>query len=172
MAATDIQGPETGSLMNEKKRPGFLLIIVGVLIFLLVVAVGGFLGYTQLPKTVDGLAGNAVVEKKVVRLETKGVIALEPFLVNLADSDEIRFLRAEFRLGMVDVVKVALDPAGKEIAQIRDSILRLLGSKTSDEIITTEGKEILCEEIRVLVNERYTQNRVAEVLLVDFIIQY
>jgi len=172
MAATDNTGSEIGTMMGDKKRPSVLLIIVGVLIFLLVVAVGGFVGYTQLPKTVAGMTGNEVVEKKVVRLETKDVIALEPFLVNLADADDIRFLRAEFRLGMAEAIKVPLDPTGKEIAQIRDCIIRLLGSKTSDDIITTAGKETLCEEIRVIVNERFTQNRVAEVLIVDFLIQF
>ena len=172
MAATDNTGPEIGTMVGDKKRPNVLLIIVGVLIFLLVVAVGGFVGYTQLSKTVAGMTGSPVMEKKVVRLETKAIIPLEPFMVNLADSDDIRFLKARFELGMVDVVKTPLDPAGKEIAQIRDSILRLLGSKTSDEIITPEGKENLCEEIRLLVNERYTQNRVAEVLITEFLIQF
>ena len=172
MAATDNMGPEIGAMKSDKKGPSILLIIVGVLIFLLVVAVGGFVGYTQLPKTVSGLTGNEVVEKKVVRLEVKDIISLEPFLVNLADSDDIRFLRAEFKLGMAELVKTPLESNSKEIAMIRDSIIRLLKSKTSDEINASEGTDTLCEEIRVIVNEHFTQNRVAKVLIGDYVIQY
>jgi len=167
MAATENPGTEIGSLIGEKHKPNILLVIVGILIFLLVVAVGGFIGFTQLPK----MAGNGVVEKKVVRLESKDVIALEPFLVNLADEGDIRFLKAEFRLGMTDKLKEG-EPTSKDTAQIRDSIIRLLGSKTSDEISTTKGKDDLCEEIRILINERISQNRVAEVFIIDFLIQF
>jgi flagellar FliL protein len=171
MAATDNPGTETGSLAGEKKGPGLLLIIVGALIFLLVVAVGGFVGYTQLPKAVAGLTGDGVVEQRVVRLEVKDLIILEPFLVNLADVGEVRFLRATFQLGMTEKLKEPLAKESMEMAAIRDSIISLLCAKTSDQIMTTEGKDSLREEIRVLVNERYPKNRVAEVFIVDFVIQ-
>jgi flagellar FliL protein len=171
MAATENPGTEIGSLV-EKKGPNLLLIIAGILVFLLVVAVGGFVGYTKLPKAVAGMTGETILEKKVVRLETKAVIALEPFLVNLADADYDRFLKAEFRLGMTEVLKVPLESDSVEITTIRDAIVRLLSSKTSDEIMTNEGKEILCEEMRLLVNERIPKNRVAKVFIVDFLIQF
>jgi len=173
MAATDNPGTEIDLVAGEKKRPNILLIIVGLLVFLLVVAVGGFVGYTQLPGVVSGITGGGqVVEQRVRRLEVKDVIVLEPFLVNLADMDDIRFLRATFQLGMAEILKAELDKNSKEMAAIRDSIISLLTAKASDEIMTTEGKENLREEIRVLVNERYTQNRVAEVFIVDFVIQF
>jgi len=33
--------------------------------------------------------------------------------------------------------------------------------------MTTEGKEKLREEIRILINDRYPENRVAEVFIID-----
>jgi len=172
MAATDNPGTEIDLAAGEKKRPNILLIIVGLLVFLLVVAVGGFVGYTQLPGVVAGITGggSVVVEQRVRRLEVKDIIILEPFLVNLADIDDIRFLRASFQLGMAEKLKVELDSMG--MASIRDSIISVLCAKTSDEIMSTDGKDNLREEIRVLVNERYPQNRVAEVFIVDFVVQF
>lgn len=166
MAATDNPGTETVLSDLDKKRPNILLIVIGLLVFLLVVAVGGFLGYTKLPnkQVVE-------VEQKIVRLEVNDIISLTPFLVNLADVDDVRFLKAEFRLGMLEKPKVPLDPDGKEIVIIRDSILTLLSSKTAEQVITNEGKDALKEEIRVLVNERLPKNRVSEVFIVDFVVQ-
>jgi len=172
MAATDNQGTETGLTIGEKKKPGFLLIIVGLLVFLLVVAIGGFLGYTRLPQVVAGLTGEAtVVEQRVRRLETRDIIPLEPFLVNLADIDDVRFLRTTIQLGMAEKLKAELSKDSIEIATIRDSIISLLSSKRADQIMTPEGKDNLREEIRVLINERFPQNRVAEVFIVDFVVQ-
>ena len=169
--STDNSGTEIGLLAGESKGPRILLIIVGVLVFLLVVAVGGFVGYTQLPKAVSGVAGN-VVEQKVVRLEVNDIINLDPFVVNLSDANGASgYLKAEFRLGMTEKVSPPLEKDSIAIVTIRDAIVRLLSSKTADEIMTADGKESLCEEIRVLVNERYPKNRVAEVFIVDFVIQ-
>jgi flagellar FliL protein len=173
MAATDNPGAEIGLLAGEKKRPNILLIIVGLLVFLLVVAVGGFIGYTRLPGVVAGITGNgAVVEQRVRRLEVKDMIVLEPFVVNLADIDDVLFLRATFQLGMAEKMKEELDKNSMGMATIRDSIISLLCAKTSNQIMTAEGKEALREEIRVLINERYPQNRVAEVFIGEFLVQY
>ena len=53
----EVVAPET-----EKKKPNILLIVIGALVFLLVVSIGGFIGYTQLPSVVSGIAGTAPVE--------------------------------------------------------------------------------------------------------------
>ena len=173
----DGPGTETGLADGEKKKPNILLIFVGVLVFLLVVAVGGFIGYTRLPAVVAthvGVGDGVLLEEQRVtrRMEVKDVINLEPFLVNLADPEGFRFLRVTFQLGMTEKLKAELTPGSMEVAIIRDTIISLLMAKMSEEIMTTEGKEALREEIRHIVNERYPQNRVAEVYIVDFLIQF
>lgn len=174
MAATDNPGTVMSSLSGAKKRPNILLIVVGILVFLLVVAVGGFLGYTRLPGVVAKHAGNDTVAQQNVkkRLETKDIIVLDQFTVNLADKDVERYLVADFRLGMAEKLKEPLDKNSAEVSGIRDSIIRLLSSKTAEQIQTPEGKDALCEEIRLIVNERFVKNRVAEVLINSFLIQY
>jgi flagellar FliL protein len=169
----DNPGTEIGSMLGEQKRPNILLIIVGALVFLLVVALGAFLGYTKIASTVASVTGTGgdVVEQRVRRIEVKSMISLEPFLVNTADIDSVHYIRATFQLGMADEMKEELSKTSKEMAIIRDSIVTLLSSKTSDEIMTTEGKETMREEIRMLVNDRYLDNRVAEVFITDLVVQ-
>ena len=169
MAASDNPGEEIGLVAGEKKRPIILLVIVGLLVLLLVgAAVGVFVIRKQLQDVTTG--GGEVVEQRVKRIETKGIISLEQFMVNLADIGGTRFLRATFQLGMAEELKIPLDKDSKEIVTIRDGIISLLCSKSSDDIASTEGKEALREEIRVIVNERYPQNRVAEVFITEFIV--
>ena len=87
-------------------------------------------------------------------------------------ADDVRFLRATLQLGMSEKLKAVPDKNSMEIAAIRDTIVSLLSSKNSDDIMTADGKENLREEIRVIVNERIPKNRVAEVFIVDFVIQF
>lgn len=175
MTATENPGTETDLAVVEKKRPNILLIIVGLLVFLLVVSVGGFVGYTKLPGVVAGITGTGeapVVEQRVRRMEVKGIIPLEPFTVNLADTDSVRFLRAAFQLGMAEEMKEVPGKDSIEISTIRDVILGVLSSKTTDQVMSTDGKENLREEIRVIINDRLPKNRVAEVFIVDFVVQF
>ena len=102
--------------------------------------------------------------------QVKATLTLAPFLVNLADTDNIRFVQTTFHLGLAEELD---DEAGNPvaIAAIRDSIISLLSSKTSDQILTPQGKDKLREEIRTRVNAISPQVKVVEVYIVDFVVQ-
>ena len=170
MAATDNPGTETALVAGEKKKPIILLIIVGLLVFLLVIAAaGGYVIHKQLRGVAEG--GGEVVEQRVKRLEVKGILSLDPFMVNLADIDDIRFLRATLQLGMAEEMKEVPGKDSIEMATIRDIIGDVLSAKSSDQIMTPGGKDALREEIRVIINDRLPKNRVAEVFITDFVVQ-
>lgn len=102
--------------------------------------------------------------------QVKATLALEPFIVNLADRDESRFVKGTFQLGLAEEL------SGKEkstvaIAAMRDSIISLLSSKTSEQILTPQGKDKLRQEIRARVNAVSPQMKVLEVFIVDFVVQ-
>ena len=102
--------------------------------------------------------------------EVKVTLNLEPFLVNLADKEEVRFVKVTFQLGLDENPKESSSHA-VFIAQTRDAIITLLGSKTSEQILTTEGKEKLREEVRDRVNTFLHEGKVVEVYIVDFVVQ-
>lgn len=99
-----------------------------------------------------------------------GAIAdLEPFIVNLADAPEIRYLKL--------TVKLELDRAGAteemklRTPQIRDSILVLLTSKDSGTIRTPQGKAQLRDEITQRVNGLLPRPGVRSAYFTEFVIQ-
>jgi flagellar FliL protein len=96
------------------------------------------------------------------------ILELDQFIVNLADTPEIRYLKVSIMLEL---------PVGRNaqvtdrMPQIRDSLLILLSSKTSDAIRTVEGKMELREEIVQRVNAVLGANVVTAAYFTDFVAQ-
>ncbi len=94
-------------------------------------------------------------------------VALDPFVVNLADPSARRYLKIVLDVEMTGNPEL-LD-ANK--AKIRDALLMLLSSKTSQELSTLEGKILLRKEIVDRLNQALGQAKVARVYFTDFVIQ-
>lgn len=94
-------------------------------------------------------------------------VALPPFVVNLADPNARRYLK------IVLDVEMTSNPELLEAnqAKIRDSLLMLLSSKTSQDIGTLEGKILLRKEIVDRLNQALGQAKVSRVYFTDFVIQ-
>jgi flagellar FliL protein len=119
-------------------------------------------------------AGTAAAAEKVKKETVESTLNLDPFLVNLADKEAVRFVKVTFRLGLSVDEKEVEEKLSKNnvfLAQIRDSIISLLTSKTSEEILTPEGKEKLRQEVQTRVNAFLSKGRVMEVYIVDFVVQ-
>ena len=104
--------------------------------------------------------------------EVKVAAGLDPFLVNLADPQAVRFLKVTFQLGMTgDSEEFSKNPVA--IAAARDAIISLLSAKTSEQILTVEGKNKLREEVRDRVNSllNAAKTRVRNVYIVEFVVQ-
>lgn len=97
------------------------------------------------------------------------VMELEPFLLNLADREELRFLKVSIKLEL-DRPEDKTDYQNK-IPAIRDSLLVLLSSKESQLLRTVNGKRRVREEIMTRVNGVMSKGKVANVYFTDFIIQ-
>jgi len=168
MAAEQNAGKEIGEL-GEKKKPNILLIGVGAVMLVLVLGVIYLVGVNM--GIFHGAQHQQDETQSVERAKpvVEDILALEPFLTNLADPLEVRYVKAAFELGLREKLKA--EPEKKDITIIRDSILRLLGSKTSDEILSNEGQEALREEIRILINDR-SALKVSEIYITDFAVQF
>jgi flagellar FliL protein len=159
-----------------KGKPGKKLILVGAIVLLVTggvafFAVPHFKGARQAAP--ESKNGSSLKEDKTPvgkHEKVKATLDLEPFLVNLADTDEIRFVKTTFKLGLAE----ELNEETKSpivMAAMRDSIITLLGSKTAEQILTPEGKDKLREEIRARVGEVSSKIKVLEVYIVDFVVQ-
>lgn len=96
---------------------------------------------------------------------------LETFTVNLADQES--YLQVDISLKLADV-KVQ-ERLQQRMPEIRDVLLRVLSSKTAEELMTPEGKAELAKEVRKEVNGvldvKKADRGVKDVLFTSFIIQ-
>jgi len=72
-------------------------------------------------------------------------LPLDPFVINLADRDAERFAQVGLTLELADP-KVA-DQIKAYMPAIRNGVLMVLASKTSQELLSRKGKEKLADEI-------------------------
>ena len=106
--------------------------------------------------------------------QIKAVLHLEPFVVNLADPEENRFLRVGIDLGLEDPLPAKEGKGGEgevPTARIRDSILAVLSTWHSDALLAPEGKQKLKDEIVHALRERVPELGVKEIYLTEFLVQ-
>jgi flagellar FliL protein len=94
---------------------------------------------------------------------------LDPFIVNLADTPEVRYLKLTLKLE-VDSEAVSTELSSR-IPQIRDAILVLLSSKDVNAVRTTQGKFQLRDEITQRVNGLLKKPGVRSAYFTEFVVQ-
>jgi flagellar FliL protein len=102
-----------------------------------------------------------------------GLVAMDQFLVNLADKDAQRFVRV--KLGLVVETKeegVALSEEEVVKARLRSAILDVLSQQTADHLVTPEGKAELKKLILERSNAALGEKKVLDVLFTDFVVQF
>lgn len=156
---------------ESTKKSGKLWILIGLIAFVLIAGGAAFWAYSHFTSGAksggDLKAGHA---QKTALEQVKATLPLEPFLVNLADTEESRFVKGTFQMGLAEELSEK-EKDTVAIAAVRDSIITLLSSKTADQILTPQGKDKLREEIRARVNVVSPQLKVLEVFIVDFVVQ-
>jgi flagellar FliL protein len=151
-----------------------------VIISAVVLAGSGFGGYglvnyyqgTPAPEEGEVEAAETTEAGDGSILKVKSTMELESFLVNLADKDSARFVKASFMLGFDQVglgTELSEDPVA--LAATRDKIISILSTKTAEQILTPEGKESLRTEIRDEVNSIFNMKSIIEVYIMDMVVQ-
>jgi flagellar FliL protein len=97
------------------------------------------------------------------------VIELQPFIVNLADKNESRYLRMTISLGVAEAGEAKVDPVFT--TKVRNAILAVISARTSDEILTVEGKAALRKEMLGAARGAADKPEVLTIYITDFIIQ-
>ncbi len=118
MAAND-EGHEKDKSAKKSKTTMFLAI--GIVVAIAVAATFGVLFFTSGSKAETG---------KTDKVEAKATstCALDPFIVNIYDGQDMRYLRLKVEMGVAG--EEATNQIKNNEARIRDSILTLLTSKT------------------------------------------
>ena len=159
---------------EEKEEGGGnkLLLIVIIILLLVLLIVGGLVAYFLLSGGDEEQVEPQKVEKKkkVSKMTEIGPIyPLDRFIVNLLSNNSSRYLKCKIDLEL-DAPELQAE-VDKKLPAIRDLIIRILSSKTVEEIQTSKGKEKLKEEIKRKINEILTTGEIRNVYFTEFVIQ-
>ncbi|MFQ5779657.1 MAG: flagellar basal body-associated protein FliL [Nitrospiria bacterium] len=164
------EGIEEEDKESPKKRSRMKWILIGAVVILLLGGGGAFFLLKKPPKE-EGVAVEVKAEAKKGGVEADAIIIydLDPFIVNLADNPENRYLKVTINLDLIkpEYSKDVTD----HLPQIRDSLLILLSSKTSSGIRTVEGKMELRDEILHRINAVFEEKKVKMAYFMDFVTQ-
>jgi len=106
-----------------------------------------------------------------VKPEPGKIFDLGTFIVNLADEDASRYIRAQVQLEY-SKVNLELDKEIKERApQFQDLVNTLLSDRKAAELSTSEGKEHFRRDLQLKINETLKFGAVTNVYLTSFAIQ-
>ncbi len=163
----------------KKKSAPIKWIVLGVVALVVVGAAALFFlrrgGTEHKPETTDKPAAEAAPKGehgKSAAAASDGVgliFDLDPFVVNLADANEVRYLKVTLKLELADA-RFKPDIEAR-ITPIRDSLLILLSSKDYAGIRTVEGKLELRDEILQRVNLILKDKKVNAAYFTEFVAQ-
>lgn len=183
------QAPEGG----EKKKSNLLLIII-IVVLVLVLVIGGVVAALMLgnhdaeaeagkgAKTevaadahaaegdaADAGHGDEAAHGGGEMTEVGLMYPLDIFTVNLLSESGRRYLKVEMNL---EIEGEELSPELEQKKPVfRDIIIRILSSKSLEEISTIKGKEKLKEQIVSELNTRLKDGKVKNVYFTDFVVQ-
>lgn len=191
MAEKEKEHDDKSAESGEKKKSGNMLLIIIIVVLVLLLVIGGIVAMLMLgnhdaePAAENGTKKEASAhpdeEAPAKEHSSEGshaseggtevglMFPLESFTVNLLSESGRRYLKVEMNL---EIEGEELSPELEEKKPIfRDIIIRLLSSKSLEEISTVKGKEKIKEEIVSEINTRLKDGKVLNVYFTDFVVQ-
>ena len=162
------QGAEKEEVAEGGKKGGKKKLIIIALV--LIILVGGGVGGAFAFGLIGGPPpGEQPVEETPKPLEQAGpIISLEPFIVNLADEEDNRYLKVSVGLEVKDEeIQKACE---ERMPRIKDIMITLFSSKTNDQVRDVKGKIKLRQEIVIRINEILGEGAVKNVFFTEFIV--
>ena len=176
-----------------KKKSGNMLLIIIISVLVLILIIGGIVAFlmmgnqaaqaghgakTEVAASADEGHSDAAAEEEHGDAPAHGgeamtevglMFPLDGFTVNLLSESGRRYLKCEINLEMGGE---ELSPELEEKKPVfRDIIIRILSSKSLEEISTVKGKEKLKEQIVNDLNLRLKDGKVKNVYFTDFVVQ-
>jgi len=178
---------EEESAPKEKKSSNMLMIIIIVVLILIIIigAVVAVLLMSGDEEAVDATATPPAKERSVSKQSTRSASSaiegtrkldeigtlypLDTFTVNLKSDSGRRYLKVTMSLELEgEELSMELDA---KAAVLRDRIIRILSSKTLEEISSKKGKQKVSEQIMDTLNAMLSDGRIKGIYFTEFVIQ-
>lgn len=155
------------------KKTVILLVLLASLLLFGGIGAGFYFMWTQLStlKTDKAPAETEeTAEEPAEQVPQMGpIFPLDTFIVNLGDPDRAYYLKITMSLELDG--ELVQEEVEKRLPQIRDRILTVLPTKSSEELVTAEGKQALRESVIADINALLQTGAVRNLYFTDFVIQ-
>ncbi len=174
---------EEESAPKEKKSSNMLMIIIIVVLFLIII-IGGIVAFMLMGDDEADMQDSPKQEKSVKKKKKKsnmeyddsrqlseiGILyPLDTFTVNLKSDAGRRYLKVTLSLEL-EGEELSLELDAKS-AVLRDRIIRILTSKTLEEISSKKGKQKVSEQIVNTLNSMISDGEIKGLYFTEFVIQ-
>jgi len=186
MAEEEKETTEEESAPKEKKSGNMLLIIIIVVLFLIII-IGGIVAFLLMGDDEEAMQASAPVKEKSApkkrsssgssveyndnrQLSDIGILyPLDTFTVNLKSDSGRRYLKVTMSLEL-EGEELSLELDAKS-AVLRDRIIRILTSKTLEEISSKKGKQKVSQQIMDTLNSMINDGEIKGIYFTEFVIQ-
>jgi flagellar FliL protein len=168
-----------------KKSKKKLIIIAGAVLIVILIAGGAFMfmgggddggdSHSEAKDSGDSHGGEPELDSHGNPIPGTGgaagapqIMNFEPFIVNLTNTAGNRYLKVTIN---IEMDSGSMEEAKTRNAQIRDSIITLLSSKSYADVGSVSGKYQLRDEIAARMNLILEEGKVKSVYFTEFVIQ-
>ena len=160
--------------LEEKKAPHskkiMIIIIIASVVLLAMMGAGFFVLWNKVtPQEPQQEQKHEEKKEEEAKDTIKPIYSLSPFIVNLADKDESRYMRVTMDLELAN--EETTKEVEKRLPQVRDAILMIIPAKTVNEVSSVEGKIALRDEIMQRLNSFIKNGSVTNIYFTEFVIQ-
>ena len=171
---------------KDKKKSGNMLMIIIIAVLVLIIIAGGVITFMLMGEDEKPIVQQSVAQSQQKttsprirdtsdeldsrKLSEIGILyPMDAFTVNLRSDAGRRYLKATISLELNGKeLSVELD---KKIPVIRDRIIRILTSKTLEEISSKKGKQKVSEQIMDTLNAMISDGSIKGIYFTEFVIQ-
>lgn len=145
------------------ERPSLKLIVIVALTFSMLAVIGGVVFYKIQQ---NDSATQEISEESAANVSV--MYPLDTFTVNLlSDDGNDHYLKVDMDL---EIQGSDLDPElDEKKAELRDIIIEILSSKSMEEVVTTNEKSALKQEIIAQINRHLAKSKVINVYFTNFL---
>ena len=171
----------------KEKKSGNMLMIIIIVILILIIIIGGVIAFLMMGDDEEAVQEEKQVSKKErsvskTRKKSSTVIddsrplseigilyPLDTFTVNLKSDSGRRYLKVTLSLE-IEGEELSLELDAKT-AVLRDRIIRILTSKTLEEISSKKGKAKVTQQIVDTLNSMIVDGSIKDIYFTEFVIQ-
>ena len=156
---------------GKSKKKLFIIIGAAVLVLLIAAGAGGYFFFMKKepPEEKKDPGQEVPVPQIDPKADIGPMVEVKEFIVNIISGDTNHYVKASLTIELTS--EVTKEEVNLRMAQIRDSILLLVGNKTYEELQDLQGKKQLKAEITSKINSFLKSGKVKSIYFTDFVVQ-